>query len=80
VIISGLAHPENVLKGRIHLVGWVIALGPRAAGEPAAPHAWARGVTISGPSLSDRQKVPPLTPNIVDVRVQNFQLGAEIER
>jgi hypothetical protein len=26
------------------------------------------------------KKVPPLTPNIADVRIQSFQLAAEIER
>jgi hypothetical protein len=47
----------------------------------AAAHAWAPGVTISSDqAYLTGKKVPPLTPNIVGVRIRNFEVGVEIER
>jgi hypothetical protein len=83
VVISAQAHPERAFRSdaRVHLTGGVAALGRQNPSEQSVSMNWPAGLTITPDEdyLTGR-KVPPLTPNIVDVRIRNFRAGAEIER
>jgi hypothetical protein len=82
VVISTQLHLETVFlsDARVHLTGGVAALGAPSANEGSTPMSWPTGLAITPDSdyLTGR-KVPPLTPNIIDVRIRNFRTGAEIE-
>jgi hypothetical protein len=80
IIISGLSQAEDVIfaKRPIHLTGGIIALG--ASTPRSRPPIWQRGLTITpDPDLLDGAKVPPITPNIVDVRIRHYSVEATME-
>jgi hypothetical protein len=76
VIISGQSDPTKILRGNVHLVGGLIALGR----QPGTPGTWDPGVTITPDSeLITGQKVPPITPNLFDVRITRYEISATLD-
>ena len=76
VIISGQSDPTKILRGNVHLVGGLIALGR----QPGTPGTWDPGVTITPDAeLVSGQKVPPVTPNLFDVRITRYEISATLE-
>ena len=76
VIISGQSDPSKILRGNVHLVGGLIALGR----QPGVPGTWDPGVTITPDAeLVTGQKVPPITPNLFDVRITRYEISATLE-
>jgi hypothetical protein len=84
VIVSSKVHPEDAIQcdrqHPIHLKGGVIALGKADGTDDSAYHKWPDGLTIEEDSdyLSGK-KVPPNTPNVVDVRIRGYRLEADLE-
>jgi hypothetical protein len=84
VIISSKVHPEDAIKcdrqRPIHLKGGVIALGKPYGTDDSAYHRWPDGLTIEEDSdyLSGK-KIPPNTPNIVDVRIRGYRIEADLK-
>jgi hypothetical protein len=76
VIISGQSDPTKILRGNVHLVGSLIALGR----QPGTPGTWDPGVKITpDPELVTGQKVPPITPNLFDVRITRYEISATLD-
>jgi hypothetical protein len=76
VIISGQSDPTKILRGNVHLVGGLIALGR----QPGTPGTWDPGVTITPDAeLVTGQKVPPVTPNLFDVRITRYEISATLD-
>ena len=85
VIISSTAHPEQVIdtrRGLIHLIGGVIALGkPKSETASRRPASWPHGLVLTAdPEYLNGSKVPPSTPNVIDVRIKDFKFQASIQR
>ena len=78
VIISGLSDPAKVITSpNVTLTGGLVALGKATAAGGTAS-AWSSGLRI----LPDYQlltgiKIPPVTPNIIDVRIVRQQVQAD---
>ncbi|MFY9988128.1 MAG: hypothetical protein WAK31_25470 [Chthoniobacterales bacterium] len=78
VIISGLSDPAKVIASpNVTVTGGIVALGKIIA-LGAVPSAWSPGLRV----LPDYQlltgaKVPPVTPNIIDVRIVRQQTTAD---
>ena len=70
VIISGRSDPAKIVTSQnVTLVGGVVALGKDSA-PPTAPNPWSSGLRIvPDEALLTGTKIPPLTPNILDVRI-----------
>jgi hypothetical protein len=80
VIVSGRSAPEQVLRanGKTTLYGGLIALGPNDDG--LAPVAWPTGLLIvPDPDLLSGAKIPPIIPNIADVRIRHYSVEATME-
>jgi hypothetical protein len=68
VIVSNLSDPSQVLSGNVTLTGGIIALGPPT--ESKKPGRWDPRVRIiPDPDLLNGSKIPPLVPNVIDVRI-----------
>jgi hypothetical protein len=77
VIISGQSDPAKILHGNVHLVGGLIALGRE---KGATPGTWDPGVKITPDAeLLTGQKVPPVTPNLIDVRITRYEISATLD-
>jgi hypothetical protein len=70
VIVSGLSDPAKVIVSpNVTLTGGIIALGKNGS-PPATPTAWSSGLKIIPDyALLTGEKIPPVTPNIIDVRI-----------
>jgi hypothetical protein len=84
VIISSTAHPEEVIdtrRGLIHLIGGVVALGKNTSETDARKLAsWPHGLVLTAdPEYLNGSKVPPSTPNLLDVRIRDFKFRASIQ-
>jgi hypothetical protein len=80
VIVSGLADPSQVLRGNVHLTGGIVALGSPDPTAPQTPGRWDPNVKITpDPELLNGHKIPPLVPNIIDVRIMHHEISATIE-
>ena len=80
VIVSGLADPSQVLRGNVHLTGGIVALGSPDPTAPQTPGRWDPNVRITpDPELLNGHKIPPLVPNIIDVRIMHHEISATIE-
>lgn len=84
VIISSKAHPEDAIhcdrQHPIHLTGGVIALGKAADAGDFGYHKWPDGLMIEKDSdYLTGKKIPPNTPNIVDVRIRKYRSEAELK-
>ena len=84
VIISGTAHPEEVIdtrRGLIHLIGGVVALGKtKSETDSGRLASWPNGLVLTAdPEYLNGSKVPPSTPNLLDVRIRDFKFRASIQ-
>ncbi|MBV9491150.1 MAG: hypothetical protein JO069_15715 [Verrucomicrobia bacterium] len=75
VIISGHTDPTKIVRGNVHLVGGLVALGV----QPESPGVWDPGLKITAdPDLITGQKVPPVTPNAFDIRIMHYQISERL--
>ena len=80
VIISGLSDPAKVVtSSNVTLTGGVAALGKNPS-PPATPKTqWSAGLRIvPDQALLTGAKIPPLTPNIIDVRIVKHEVTGEL--
>jgi hypothetical protein len=80
VIISGRSDPARIItSSNVTLTGGVIALG-KDPSPPAKPTTqWSSGLRIiPDQSLLTGAKIPPLTPNIVDVRIVKHEVVGDL--
>jgi hypothetical protein len=78
VIISGLSDPAKVITSpNVMVTGGIVALGKNAS-PPSTPSAWSPGLRIipDYPLLTG-EKIPPVTPNILDVRIVRQEVTAD---
>ncbi len=78
VIISGLSDPAKVIaSANVTVTGGIVALG-KANISSAASSAWSPGLRIVPDyDLLTGTKIPPVTPNILDVRIVRQQVTAD---
>jgi hypothetical protein len=78
VIISGLSDPAKVIASpNVTLTGGIVALG-NASTSSALPSSWSSGMRIIPDyDLLTGIKIPPVTPNIIDVRIVRQQVTAD---
>jgi hypothetical protein len=82
VIISGRSDPARVVTSpNVTLTGGVVALG-KDPSPPASPTSrWSTGLRIvPDQSLLTGAKIPPLTPNIIDVRIVKHEVTGDLSR
>jgi hypothetical protein len=79
VIISGRSDPTKIVTSQnVTLVGGVVALGKDPA-PPTAPNPWSSGLRIlPDEGLLTGAKIPPLTPNILDVRIAKHAVVGDL--
>jgi hypothetical protein len=78
IIISGLSDPAKIIASpNVTLTGGVIALGKNPT-PLTTPSAWSPGLRIVPDyALLTGQKIPPVTPNILDVRIVRQEVTAD---
>ena len=78
VIISGLPDPAKVIASpNVTLTGGIVALG-KASSSSSISSSWSPGVRILPDyNLLTGIKIPPVTPNIIDVRIVRQQINAD---
>ena len=78
VIISGLSDPAKVVtSASVTLTGGIVALGKDASPPPTAS-SWSPGLRIvPDRALLTGEKIPPVTPNILDVRIVREEVTAD---
>jgi hypothetical protein len=79
VIISGRSDPAKIVSSQnVTLTGGVVALGKDPA-PPAVPSAWTTGLHIlPDEALLTGAKIPPVTPNIIDVRIVKHEVVGDL--
>src|SRR6516162_9552641 len=78
VIVSNLSDPSQVLSGNVDLTGGIIALGPPTPSQKAGR--WDPRVhIIPDPDLLNGSKIPPIVPNVIDVRITHYEVTKTIE-
>jgi hypothetical protein len=79
VIISGRSDPAKIVTSQnVTLTGGVVALGKNPA-PPAAPSSWTIGLHIvPDEALLTGAKIPPLIPNIIDVRIVKHEVIGDL--
>jgi hypothetical protein len=80
VIISGRSDPAKVITSpNITLTGGVVALGRTSSPPSAAATAWSSGLRIiPDDALLTGKKIPPITPNIIDVRIVKHEVVGDV--
>jgi hypothetical protein len=78
VIISGLSDPAKVIaSSNVTLIGGIVALG-KLNSSSSVSSAWSPGLRILPDyDLLTGTKIPPVTPNILDVRIVRQQVIAD---
>jgi hypothetical protein len=78
IIISGLSDPAKVIASpNVTLTGGVIALGKNPT-APQTPSTLSPGLRIVlDYALLTGEKIPPVTPNILDVRIVRQEVTAD---
>jgi hypothetical protein len=78
VIISGLSDPAKVIASpNVTLTGGIVALG-KASSSSSLSSSWSPGMRILPDyDLLTGNKIPPVTPNIIDVRIVRQQVTAD---
>jgi hypothetical protein len=78
VIVSGLSDPAKVIvSSNVTLTGGIVALGKNGA-PPSTSSAWSPGLKIIPDyALLTGEKIPPVTPNIIDVRIVRQEVSAD---
>jgi hypothetical protein len=80
VIASNLSDPSQILTGSVNLTGGIIALGSANSPTPQKAGRWDPNVTVTpDPELLNGDKIPPLVPNVIDVRIMHHEVSATIE-
>jgi hypothetical protein len=80
VIVSSLSDPSQVLTGNVDLTGGIVALGLPDSTSPQIAGHWDPNVRITpDPELLNGDKIPPLVPNVIDVRIMHHEVSATIE-
>ena len=79
VIISGRSDLAKIVTSQnVTLTGGVVALG-KDSSPPAAPTAWSSGLRIvPDEALLTGGKIPPLTSNIIDVRIMKHEVVGDL--
>jgi hypothetical protein len=80
VIISGRSDPAKVVSAssNVTLTGGIVALG-KNPGSSGAPSNWAPGLRIvPDDALLTGKKIPPVTPNIIDVRIVKHEVVGDL--
>jgi len=77
VIISGLSDPAKVISSpNVTLTGGIVALGKNTS-QPTSS-AWSPGLrVVPDYALLTGEKIPPVTPNILDVRIVRQEVTAD---
>jgi hypothetical protein len=77
VIVSGLSDPAKVIvSSNVTLTGGIVALGKNGS-PPSTSSAWSPGLKIIPDyALLTGEKIPPVTPNILDVRIVRQEVSA----
>jgi hypothetical protein len=77
VIVSGLSDPAKVVVSpNVILTGGIVALGKNNSAA-STPSAWSPGLKIIPDyALLTGEKIPPVTPNIIDVRIVRQDVSA----
>ena len=78
VIISGLSDPAKVIASpNVTLTGGIVALG-KVAPSGSSPSSWSPGLRVLPDyGLLTGTKIPPVTPNIIDVRIVRQEVQAD---
>jgi hypothetical protein len=78
IIISALSDPAKVIASPdVTLTGGIIALGKNPT-PPATPSTWSPGLQIVPDyALLTGEKIPPVTPNVIDVRIVRQEVTAD---
>jgi hypothetical protein len=79
VIISGRSDPAKIVTSQnVTVTGGIIALGKDPA-PPATPSSWTAGLRIMpDEALLTGSKIPPVTPNIIDVRIVSHEVIGDL--
>jgi hypothetical protein len=79
LIISGRSDPAKIVTSpNVTLIGGVVALGKNAS-SPAKPSSWSPGLRIvPDQNLLTGSKIPPLTPNVIDVRIVKHEVVGDL--
>ena len=77
VIVSGLSDPAKVIVSpNVTLTGGIAALGKN--GSRTSTSAWSPGLKIIPDyALLTGEKIPPVTPNIIDIRIVRQEVSAD---
>jgi len=78
VIVSGLSDPAKVITSpNVILTGGIVALGKNGS-TPLTSSAWSPGLKIIPDyALLTGAKIPPVIPNIIDVRIIRQEVSAD---
>jgi hypothetical protein len=78
VVISGLSDVTKIiLSPNVTLTGGIVALG-KDSSPPAVLSTWSPGLKIIPDyALLTGEKIPPVTPNIIDVRIVRQAVTAD---
>jgi hypothetical protein len=78
VIVSGLSDPAKVIvSANVTLTGGIVALGKNGSPQSTSS-AWSPGLKIIPDyALLTGEKIPPVTPNIIDVRIVREDVTAD---
>jgi len=78
VIVSGLSDPAKVIvSSNVTLTGGIVALGKNSSPQSGSSP-WSPGLKIIPDyALLTGEKIPPVTPNIIDVRVVRQEVSAD---
>jgi len=79
VIISGRSDPARIVTSQnVTVTGGIVALGKDPA-PPATPSSWTAGLRIMpDEALLTGSKIPPVTPNIIDVRIVSHEVIGDL--
>ncbi len=80
VIISGRSDPAKIVTSQnVTLTGGVVALGKDPSPPPTPATPWSKGLRIlPDQALLTGAKIPPLTPNIIDVRIAKHEVVGDL--